>query len=92
MLTYAFDYIWFKITTDKQWQTVLKWLASLHIAIAAVVITIWPEQALLPIPFAIFLAGHVIWSIFSALIKEWALFALNVFFVLLDAYGVIIRL
>lgn len=92
MLPYAFDYIWFKITTDKNWQTALKWLASLHISIAAIVVTAWPDQALQPLPFAIFLAGHMIWSVFTSMMREWALFSLNMFFVCLDTYGVLIRL
>ena len=92
MLFYAFDYFWFKITTDKQWQTALKWLASIHISVAAIIVTGWPEQALLPLPFVIFLIGHIIWSFFTWILKEWALFALNLFFVGLDSYGTIIRI
>ena len=92
MITYAFDYIWFKIKTNKLWQEIIKWSATINVCVAATIITLYPESGLHPLPFSIFLFGHIIWSVFTFLIKEQALFALNMFFVALDGYGVIIRL
>ena len=92
MLPYAFDYFWFKLTTDKLWIETTKWIATAFVCVSAAVITIWPLTALDPHVFVGFLIGHVIWSFFTAIMKEWSLLALNLFFVGLDAFGVIIRL
>lgn len=92
MITYTFDYVWLKVQTNKILQNIFKWTATSLICTAAIIITIWPQGALLPHPFIIFLIGHTIWTIFAFLMKDWALTALNLFFICLDTVGVIIRM
>ena len=92
MITYAFDYLWFQVQTNSTYQQVLKWLATAIVVTAAYLFTVYPELGLESWLLAMFLIGHIIWTVFAAIMKDWALFGLNLAFVPIDLYGVIIRL
>lgn len=92
MITYAFDYLWFKVQTDTKYQQTLKWLATSIVVAAAYLFTVYPELGHAWWLLGMFLTGHIVWVTFAFIMKEWALFALNLAFVPIDAYGVLIRL
>lgn len=91
-MKYVFDYIWFNLSSTYTWKESLKWLATLIVVAAAMIITFFPNAGLHIQPFIMFLIGHVIWSIFAVVMKEWSLFFLNSCFIIIDVIGVIIRL
>lgn len=92
MMTYAFDYVWFLLNTDTKWQNAIKWIGSFLIGLAAFIFTVAPETGVEAWLLALFFIGHVIWVGAAWMIKEQSLICLNLFFALVDAYGIIIRL
>jgi hypothetical protein len=69
-----------------------KWLATLFMSISGITVSINVKWSTKWWAYIGFFIGHVIWAIFSIIMEEWALLALNVFFAFLDIYAIIIRI
>lgn len=92
MMTYAIEYFWILISYNTLYQSILKWTGNLFVGGAVIIFSIAPEIGFEPSLLAMFLVGHIIWSVMALAIKEYELLALNVFFCLMDTYGFFIRL
>ncbi len=73
-------------------RNVLKWIAALTTAAAAMAIDVMPHIALSWIPFIGYIIGSTLWCYTAVKDKEWALAALNVFFTIANLYAIIIRI
>jgi hypothetical protein len=71
---------------------VSKWVATSFMTISAILVSFSVELALTWWAFVGFFVGHIIWSVFAFKVKDWALFALNFFFLFIDIYAITIRI
>jgi hypothetical protein len=58
-------------------------------AFAVSISTIWSSH---PLPFALFLAGHVIWSVIAYHMDEKPLLAMNAMYLGFDLWAVFVRI
>lgn len=72
--------------------SVVKWTATFCIFAAASLLTINPIFGEHPLPFVLYLLGSCGWLIYGVKVRDSALVVLNLFFVVLNTYGVQIRL
>lgn len=68
-----------------------KWTGTGLFAIGAMVISVLPSIATQYWPFALFLIGHVMWTIAGLATKDRAVLAVNAMYIPFDLYAVIIR-
>ena len=71
---------------------IIKWIATAFLTVSGVLVSFSVKWATEWWPYAGFLIGHIIWSIFSITMNEWALLAMNVVFIFIDIYAIYIRL
>jgi hypothetical protein len=71
---------------------VFKWVGNSALITAATCVAISPEWALDAWPFFLYTTGTIVWLIAGTLIKEWALVSLQVFYFVVNLYGIYTRL
>lgn len=70
----------------------IKWIASVSVLIAAVSIIVYEKSALYVWPFIFYTIGSFCWLIAGIQTKDVPLALLNSFFVVVNIYGIIIRI
>ena len=87
----AFKYYKYILQTDEKALEQFKWVGNTftYVAAAAVVTSItFAQQSW---PFVLYLIGSSLWLMAAHVIKDRPLFWLNLFFILLNSYGVWLR-
>lgn len=69
----------------------IKWIASVCVFTAAISITVREENALYVWPFVLYAIGSFCWMIAGFKTKDMPLILLNMFFVVVNVYGISIR-
>ena len=81
------------MTENKTFHTLLKWTATVLIAISVGGINFSPELAATSVlVFAPAMVGHIIWGTYAYIMREHALVWVNVAFIPMDAYAMYVRL
>ena len=88
----AFRHTQFMLEVSTEWQTTFKWLANTFMVISALIVSFSPELAGHPATFVGFLFGHILWAMSGWSMKDIALITLNVGFIPIDFYAILIRL
>lgn len=73
-------------------QNIIKWGGNILIMISALTIAFFPQVALHWPAFAGYVTGAVVWTWFAYKIKDYPLMFLNLFYVGIDVYAILIRL
>ena len=69
-----------------------KWIGTSSMILGAILVSLSPTLATMPLTFTTFLLGHIIWSIAGIVEKDGALFWLNFLLIFIDVYAIIIRI
>ena len=67
------------------------YVANVFIFASASSVTLNPKLSLKPHLFFGFLIGHILWLAVAISRLDWPLIMLNVFFVILDIFGIVMR-
>lgn len=81
------------ITISSRSLETIEWCANIMLWMGGVVLAVSPTMAKDSwVVFVLLLAGQVFWACSAFLIRKWTLFASSVFFVVLNLYGIFIRI
>jgi len=70
----------------------MKWFATFGVCASAFVVSFSVEMSMEPQAFYGFFIAHVVWIVAALAMRDKPLIALNVFFLFVDIYAIIIRL
>jgi len=70
----------------------IKWLATIMLTMGAVFVSLSVKLSTVWWPYVCFLIGHIIWTIAAFKLQEMALLVLNVVFIVIDCYAILLRL
>ena len=70
----------------------IKWIATLSMAMGALLVSISVHLSSLWWPYMGFLIGHILWTFAALWAHEIALLTLNVIFIIIDLYAILLRL
>jgi hypothetical protein len=88
----ALDYLAMRLATEPPWQEIVKWVATSFIVISAMAISFSVPLSMHIGPFVGFFIGHILWIIVGSVQRDRPIIALNVFFIPIDIYAMMIRL
>lgn len=71
----------------------MKWAATSFLVSGATIVSFFPHLAFGGAwVFSLFLIGHIIWSIYAYTLKEKSLLFLNIGFIPIDFYAMVVRI
>ncbi len=74
-----------------QFREFMKWAGTAMFAVGAVVISVSPEISMNAWPFATFGIGHALWALAGLLMRDKAVIVLNIMYLPLDVYAIVLR-
>ena len=78
---------------QKKWVTPVEWFANVMLWISGTALAAAPDMAKNSWElFALLFAGQVLWGMAAYSVRKWSLVAGSVYFCLLNAFGVYVRL
>lgn len=92
MLYYTLYFFSLALLANQTTFNQFKWIGNAMLMTAAGVVAVSAEWATQAWPFVLYTLGAGVWMYAGMVMKDKALFSLNLFFVLLDVYAVWIRI
>ena len=88
----AAKYISSGLHADVGLRNMFKWIANVCIFISAIGVSVSVEVAEMSVTFLGFFVAHIIWAWMAIIMKDKPLVYLNLFFLPLDIWAMVIRL